>query len=311
LSVTAVHLIKIITEISQRFYQDHNDVTVRFIDPQNITFPIAKNALVIPMRIGRIRCPLMIDTGMGDAFTLPPLYASQSTAEIKYLTNLPGIVRISAPTAKRIDTFERSARLIRIVSLEIGEYKLFDQLSYLYTTVIRSKSVAPDVIAMTGYHPFRDKIMTINYINHTLTFRKGNYDVYSSRSKEKKGSFDVQIKFINGHLTIPINVNGRAEMCEIDTGSTYNSVSEDIVPAGTPHYTELSRSVRTAVGSADIKESVNLRLSVSGHKLYTNFSIMSFQHDAPIKMIIGTEFLKDYIVTIDGKNALMHLDKAR
>jgi hypothetical protein len=193
---------------------------------------------------------------------------------------------------KVVTTDVVQAESVRLGSLEKREVRL---LSRDYN---RGKASLPFLMGIIGRDFFADTLLTIDYPRRTLTF---------SRGRQKPGGPGV-VPYEAG-FTIPVCFGSSCHKGKVDTGSSMSLVvPKDIALAlasGQPTHVGTGR--RTNSTSELYEVQLGQPITVGGMKAPRVRVLYADPSDSSIN--IGSDFLKDYVLTIDQRHRLLKISR--
>lgn len=191
---------------------------------------------------------------------------------------------------------DETADLVAVESLRLGDLKKRDvQLISRDYNKGRKPGLQP-IMGIIAREFFADELVTIDYPAREITFSRGRLE-----------SGDPGVVAYGSGFTIPICFASGCYPGKIDTGSSRSFVvPKELVP-------KLSASEPVAIGQglrtngvATLYEmTLNEPVHVAGVTATNQKALYADPSDAVI--LIGTDFLKDYVLTIDQQHNLLKL----
>jgi hypothetical protein len=257
----------------------------------NIPFEIQNNRPIILVSVNNSKpLPFIFDTGASI------LVISDSVFQMLKLEDM-GKVDVGSPNAT--NTIE--AVVTSIDSITIGEYKSkeLNAISFSFSLVLPDLEIA----GIIGPKVFSNKLISLNYNNSELKILDGNLN------KDDKNIIEAKLQPI---ISIDVKLNNKTYEGHLDSGSQYFIN----IPYEWKNNLEFySAPVESDTGSTVSGEFIIYKAKLKGAISIGNISIT----DPEVNLVtggfniinFGSQFLRNYEITIDNKLGLIKMIQAQ
>jgi hypothetical protein len=161
-----------------------------------------------------------------------------------------------------------------------------------------AKAGEPPMMGIIGRDFFADRMMTVDYPNRTIQVSGGSLRPGAPGVVRYGPSFTISVCFASGCYP-----------AKLDTGSSRGIVvPKELIPKISAGQPVLLGEVRRTNGSSSLYE-VALKQPVKVAGLTARVEKLLYTDPSADVIVVGSDFLKDYVLTIDQRNRLLKIGK--